>query len=134
MWFPPEEPRSNPVYPGVTLDRTLSYKEHIHKLKCKTSARKNILRKLSDTKWGATPETIETTALELCYSMAEYACPMWERLTHLSKLNPAINKTCRSITGCLRPTSVENVYFLAGIAPPGVKGATTPRQERRKQT
>ena len=29
----------NPVYLGVTLDRTLSYKEHIHKLKCKTSTR-----------------------------------------------------------------------------------------------
>ena len=32
----------NPVYMGVTLVRTLSYKEHIHKLKCKTSARNNI--------------------------------------------------------------------------------------------
>ena len=32
----------NPVYLGVTMDRTLSYKEHIRKLKCKTSARNNI--------------------------------------------------------------------------------------------
>ena len=37
----------DPVYLGVTLDRTLSYKEHIHKLKCKTSARNNILWKLN---------------------------------------------------------------------------------------
>ena len=47
----------NPVYLGVTLDRTLSYKEHIHKLKCKTSVRNNILRKLLNTKWGAKPAT-----------------------------------------------------------------------------
>ena len=62
----------NPVYLGVTLDRTLSYKEHIHKLNCKTSARNNILRKLSTTKWGAKTATIKTTALVLCYSTAEY--------------------------------------------------------------
>ena len=35
-----------PIYLGVILDRTLSYKEHIHNLKCKTSARNNILKKL----------------------------------------------------------------------------------------
>ena len=124
----------NPVYLGVTLNRTLSYKEHIHKLKCKTSARNNILRKLSNTKWGAKPATIKTTTLALCNSMAEYACPVWERSKHVSKLDPAMDEACRSITGCLRPTSVENVYLLASIAPPGVSRATTSRQERRKQT
>ena len=123
----------NPVYLGVTLDRTLSYKEHIHKLKCKTSARNNILRKLSNTKWGAKPATIKTTARALCYSTSEYACLVWERSKHVSKLDPALNDACRSKTGCLRPTSVENVYLLSGIAPPGVRWSTTSRQERRKQ-
>ena len=66
----------NPVYLGVTLDRTLSYKEHIHKLKYKTSTQNNILRKLSNTKWGAKPATIKTTALALCYTTAEYAIPV----------------------------------------------------------
>ena len=124
----------NPVYLGVTLDRTLSYKEHIHKLKCKTSARNNILRKLSNTKWGAYPATIKTTVLALCYSTAENAYPVWERSKHVYKPDPALNEACRSITGCLRPTSDENVHLLAGIAPPGVRWATTSRQERRKQT
>ena len=123
----------NPVYLGVTLDRTLGYKEHIYKLKCKTSARNNIRRKLSNTKWAAKPPTIKTTALALCYFTAEYACPVWERSKHVSKLDPALNEACRSITGCLRLTSVENVYLLAGIAPPGVRRATTCRQERKKQ-
>ena len=48
---------TNTVYLGVTLDIILRYKEHIHKLKCKTSARNNILRKLSNTKCGAKPAT-----------------------------------------------------------------------------
>ena len=54
--------------------------------------------------------------------------------THVRKLDPALNKACRSITGCLRPTSVENVYILAGIAPHVVRRATTSRQEKRKHT
>ena len=61
-------------------------------------------------------------------------CPVWETLTHVSKLDPALKEACRSITGCLMPTSVESIYILAGIAPPGVRRATTSRQERRKQT
>ena len=77
---------------GVTLDRTLTYKDHIHKLKWKTSARNNILRKLSNTKWGAKPVTIKTTAFALCYSMAEYVCFVWEGSTHVSKLYPALNE------------------------------------------
>ena len=35
-----------PVYLGVTLDRTLSYKAHIEKTKGKVGARNNIIRKL----------------------------------------------------------------------------------------
>ena len=59
---------------------------------------------------------------------------MWERSIHVSKLDPAPNEACRSITGCLRPTFVEIVYHLAGITPPSVRNAPTSRQERRKQT
>ena len=96
----------NPVYLGVTLDRPLSYKEHIHQLKYNISARKNILRKLSNTKWGAKPTTNKTIALALCYSTAEYVCPVWERSTHVRKLDPALNEVCRSKIVCLRPSSV----------------------------
>ena len=79
---------SHPVYLGVTLDRTLSYKQHIKKVKGKTAARNNILKKLSNTKWGTSPSTIKTTALAFSYSTAEYACPVWERSTHAEKIGP----------------------------------------------
>ena len=74
--------------------------------------------------------TIKTTALPLSYSTAEYTCPVWERSTHVRKLDPALNEACRSITGCLRPTSVENVYLLAGIAPPGVTRVGLPHLDK----
>ena len=43
----------HPKYLGVTLDRTLSYKEHIHNTKTKVATRNNLQRKLSNSKWGA---------------------------------------------------------------------------------
>ena len=70
-----------PVYLGVTLDRTLSYKAHIEKTKKKVGTRNNMIRKRRTSKWGATPTTLMSSALELCHSAAEYACPVCERST-----------------------------------------------------
>ena len=42
-----------PVYLLVTLDRTLSYKQHIEKAKGKVRTRKNLLHKLANSSWGA---------------------------------------------------------------------------------
>ena len=65
-------------YIGVTLDRTLSYMEHIHNTKMKVATRNNLLRKLPNSKWGANANTIRTTALALCYSVAEYSTSLGE--------------------------------------------------------
>ena len=99
-----------PVYLGVTLYRTLSYKAHIEKTKKKVGTRNNIIRKLRNSKWGATPTTLRSSALALCYSAAEYACPVWERSTHAKKLDATLNETCRMITGCLKPTNTKSAH------------------------
>ena len=93
---------NHPVYLGVTLDRCLSFKTHVEKTKAKVCARNIIISKLTGTRWGASPATLRSTALVLCYSSAEYACPAWERSTHAKKMDPALNTTCRLITECLR--------------------------------
>ena len=123
----------NPVYLGVTLDRCLSYKAHIEKTRAKVSTRNNILRKLANTRWGASPDTIRSTALALSFSAAEYACPAWERSPHARKLDSTLNASCRSITGCLKSTNMNKVYLLAGIAPPDIRRAVASRVERLKQ-
>ena len=100
-------------YLGVTLDRTLSYKKHMHNTKMKVATRNNLLRKLSNSKWGANASSIRTTALlALCNSVAEYAAPVWARSSHAQKLNPELNSACRAVTGCLKPTNVEDLYLL----------------------
>ena len=76
----------------------LCYKTHIEKTKMKVNARINIIRKLANSK-----------CLALCYSAAEYACPVWAGSTHARKLNPALHDCCRIISGCLKPTNLNSV-------------------------
>ena len=52
---------------------------------------------------------------------------------HAHLLNPELNLACRAITGCLKPTNVENLYLLAGISPPEIRRSVCARVERTKQ-
>ena len=124
---------SFPVYLGVTLDRTLSFAEHVRKVKAKVATRNNLLSKLANSNWGANPQTLRTTALALSYSTAEYCSPVWINSCHASKIDPELNNACRIITGTLRPTPLPAVYSLAGIAPPHIRRDTNARTQKHKQ-
>ena len=78
--------------------------------------------------------TLRPSCLALCYSAAEYACPMWARSTHAHKLNPALHECCRIISGCLKPTNLDSVHILADIAPPHTRRTVACRMERTRQT
>ena len=105
----------------------------MHNTKMKVATRNNLLRKLSNSKWGANASTIRTTALALCYSVAEYAAPVWARSYYAQKLNPELNNACRAVTVCLKPTNVEDMYLLTGIAPPDIRRDVCARVEKTKQ-
>ena len=87
-----------PKYLGVTLDRRLSYKTHIHNTGMKVATRNNLLKKLAYSKWGINWGTVRATALAPCYSTAEYAAPVWDMSAHAHLLNPELNQACRAIT------------------------------------
>ena len=73
-----------PPYLGVTLDRMLSYREHLTKTAGKLKNRNNLLMKLAGSTWGASTNTLWSSALALCYSAAEYCAPVWSRSAHKS--------------------------------------------------
>ena len=125
---------TTPVYLGIHLDRTLCYKTHIEKTKMKVNAKINIIRKLANPKWGCKASILRPRCLALCYSAAEYACPVWARSTHAHKLNPALHDCCRIISGCLKPTNLNSVHLLAGIGPPHIWRTVACRMERTWQT
>ena len=101
--------------------------------KMKVATRNNLLRNLANSKWGTSASTIRTTALALCYSVAEYAAPVWARSHHAHVLDSEHNTACRAITCCMKPTNVVDLYLLAGIAPPNVIRDVCARVEKKKQ-
>lgn len=121
-----------PKYLGVTLDRSLTFNKNCYNIKHKVHTRNNLLQKLVSSKWGASPAVMRTSGLALSFSAGEYASPVWSRSAHAKLVDTALNETCRIITGCLKPTPVQRLYSLAGIAPPGVRRSVASSNERSK--
>ena len=61
-------------------------------------------------------------------------CTSLGEIISRKQTEPVLNQACRSITGCLKPTNVEDLYLIAGIAPPDIRREVCARVERTKQT
>ena len=110
-----------PVYLGVTLDRTLTYKDHLQKTAAKIRTRNNLLQMLANTKWGADARTLRSTALALCFSVAEYCAPVWRNSAHRKAIDTQLNSSMRVISGAIKCTRTEWLPVLCNIVPPDLR-------------
>ncbi|UYV81897.1 hypothetical protein LAZ67_21000069 [Cordylochernes scorpioides] len=108
-------------YLGIHLDRTLTFKTHLTKLKGKLSSRNNILHKLAGSSWGSDANTLRTSALALIFSTAEYCAPVWDGSCHTKLIDTQLNSTLRIITGVCQPTRIDWLPVLAHISPPELR-------------
>jgi len=74
-----------------------------------------LLRRLAGFGWGAGATTLRTATLDLVHSTAEYCTPVWCHSAYIHLTDSTINDALRIVTGCLRPTSADNLPILAGI-------------------
>ena len=89
------------------------------------TSRVTLLRRLAGSGWGAGTTTLRTATLALVHSTAEYCTPAWCRNAHTRLTDSVINDALQHVTGCLRPTPVDNLPILAGIQP--AEGALSQR-------
>jgi hypothetical protein len=71
-----------PVYLGIILYRTLSFKKQLHKLSAKLKTRIGFINKLASTTWEATTNVLQTSSLTLAYSVEVYCAPVWKISAH----------------------------------------------------
>ena len=100
---------------------TLSYREHLMKTAGKLKNRNNLLVKLASSTWGASANTLRSSALALCYSAAEYCAPGWSRSPHTSRVDVQLNSAMRLISGTLRSTPLPWLPVLSNIEPPALR-------------
>jgi len=101
---------SEPKYLGVTLDSSLTYRQHLESRRKKLALRVAFLRQLIGSGWGAGATTLRIATLALVHSNAEYCMPVWCRSAHTHLINDALS----IVTGCLRPYQ-RTTFQLAGI-------------------
>jgi len=77
------------VYLGVTLDRTLSYRQHLQKTAAKVKTRNNLLSKLAGSSWGANADTIHTSALALLFGSRVLLSSLVQICSHRSSWQAA---------------------------------------------
>ena len=76
------------------------------------------LKQLADeaswSTWGSSANTLQSSALALCYSAAEYCAPVWSRSAHTSQVDV-------QLTGTLRSTPLPSLPVLFNIEPPAIR-------------
>ena len=96
-----------PIYLGVKLVRSLTFRHHLEALRKKLTTRVALMRRLAGSGWGAGAKTLRTAALSLVYPTAEYCAPVWCRSAHTRLIDSVLNDALRIVTGCLRPTPTD---------------------------
>ena len=81
----------------------------------------NLLMKLAGSTWGASANTLWSSALALCYSAAEYCAPVWSRSAHTSRVDVQLNSTMRLISGTLCSTPLPWLPVLSNIELPALR-------------
>ncbi|KAI5734624.1 hypothetical protein M8J77_008853 [Diaphorina citri] len=72
--------------------------------------------------------------MALSMSTAEHAAPVEKNSAHSKQVVVAFNDTIRIVTGCLKPTPVQKIYPIVGIAPPKIRRQVAAEIERSKQS
>ena len=103
------------------MDRSLTFKSHLQNVTAKTRSRNNLIHMLAGTTWGANAQTFRSSALALCYSVAEYCAPVWRNFVHTTLVDVELNNTMRTITGAVRCTRTDWLPVLSNITPPDIR-------------
>ena len=121
------------MYLGVTLDRTLSYKQHIEKVKGKVRTRNNLLHKLANSSWGANTSTCELLPLHSAIQLQNMPVLCGKDHAMQRKLTPPLMTAADASLGAC-DLRMLTVYMSWLVSPHlAFRRSVASRTERRRQ-
>ncbi|GFS16553.1 RNA-directed DNA polymerase from mobile element jockey [Elysia marginata] len=104
-----------PTFLGITLDKRLTWKPHIQKIKQKAIRRSQIMKKLSGTKWGANSKILRQVYQGYIRPVMEYASPAWSTAatSNLTSLSKTQNQNLRIVLGAIKATPIKELHKQA---------------------
>ena len=109
------------MYLEIILDQSLTYKNYLHKLRQKVSFQMALVRKLLETNWGTSFDTLRISTTALVFAPAEYCAPVWCQSALKKTLDVPLNEAMRTVSGCIRPTPLNFLPPLSGIQSPSCR-------------
>ena len=110
----------HPKLLGVTFDPLFSFSTHASIVARKATSRLNLLRALSDTKFGHDKEVLLGTFKQYLRSVTDYAAPIVfpnYSTTSLEKLQKIQNRALRLALGCHNAASIDHLHAEAQELP-----------------
>ena len=74
-----------PRYLGVIRDRSLTFRQHIEKLKNKKTSRVALVKLLAGLNWGACLDVLRISTISLVVAPAEYCFPVWNQSSYTNQ-------------------------------------------------
>lgn len=104
---------------GLLLDKKLTWGLHLDKLASRVKSSLNILRLLSNTKWGSDHDVLKTILLTKVRGLIDYGSPVYcsARPTRLRKIERLFNYGVRLVTGALRTSPLSHLYHQSMVTP-----------------
>ena len=108
----------NPKFLGVTLDRTLSFNDHVENVCERVTSRCRMLACLASRTWGWKKHSLRRVFTATQRSIMEYAAAAWQPFctkTQINKLEVAQNKCLRLISGQYANSHRDALHLETGI-------------------
>ena len=115
-----EIPQTNTFkYLGITLDRGLTFTQHIADITGRCTRRLNIMKCISGTHWGADRKTLTLLYTSLIRSILDYNAFLLTNIstTLSNKVESIQNSALRIISGALRTSPSSNLRVDSNIPP-----------------
>ncbi len=104
---------------GMTLDKALTWRQHISKLKQKCFTRLNLLKALRGKTWGADQKTLLRIYSSHIRSILDYGCTAYSTAapSRLKQLDVIQNQALRIATGAFYTSPIHSLHADTSIFP-----------------